>query len=471
MKDKVMKNNSQVKIKQKEVEYHRSIFSIANKTKSVIACNDSLKSKTSNVNVVCATCGKCVFNSDHDACVSKFLNDINPRSKKPQIETMNGKKYILVIIDDYSRDGENLDKMKEKGDPCIFVGYTTTSKGYRVYNMRTRLIVKSIHLNFDEIKEMMFDYNSSNLTPQRQKASDYDNSDLVPQLQKTSDHNRSELGIQDHSNELQVQICPLFEEYFTAGNQSVSKSSALFNNSTQQDTQPTTNIQPITEPSTPTTNVNAEENNTDQAVDVQFVPYEFFNPLCTPTKNHPLEQVRGNPSKSVQIRRQLATDPEMCMFVLTVTKGYALEEGTNFEESFAPVARLEAVWIFIAYVAHKSFLIYQMDIKTDFLNGPLKEKVYVAQPDGFVDPDHLEKVYHLRKALYGLKQALGACVRTSNPPIPTTYLYQPGQFHTHNTIHPFHPSQPTSLSLVLGRSLDYMFLQCSSVPVFEFARF
>nr|GFC46829.1 Gag-Pol polyprotein [Tanacetum cinerariifolium] len=88
-----------------------------------------------------------------------------------------------------------------------------------------------------------------------------------------------------------------------------------------------------------------------------------------------------------------------------VAKGYAQEEGIDFEESFAPFARLEAVWIFIAYAAHKSFPIYQMDVKTAFLNGPLKEEVYVAQPDGFVDPDHPEKVYRRRKALYGLKQA------------------------------------------------------------------
>ncbi|GJR96092.1 retrovirus-related pol polyprotein from transposon TNT 1-94 [Tanacetum coccineum] len=172
------------------------------------------------------------------------------------------------------------------------------------------------------------------------------------------------------------------------------------------------------------------------------------------TKDHPLTQVRGNPSKPVQTRRQLATDPEMCMFALTVSivepknikeamadsawieamqeelhqfdklqdedqtvirnkarlvaKGYAQEEGIDFEESFAPVARLEAVRIFVAYAAHKSFPIYQMDVKTAFLNGPLKEEVYVAQPDGFVDPDHPDKVYRLRKALYGLKQALRA---------------------------------------------------------------
>nr|GFB71295.1 retrovirus-related Pol polyprotein from transposon TNT 1-94 [Tanacetum cinerariifolium] len=72
-------------------------------------------------------------------------------------------------------------------------------------------------------------------------------------------------------------------------------------------------------------------------------------------------------------------------------KGYAQEVGIDFEESFALVARLEAVRIFIAYAAHKSFPIYQMDVKMAFLNGPLKEEVYVAQPDEFVDPDHPEK--------------------------------------------------------------------------------
>ncbi|GJT38690.1 retrovirus-related pol polyprotein from transposon TNT 1-94 [Tanacetum coccineum] len=166
--------------------------------------------------------------------------------------------------------------------------------------------------------------------------------------------------------------------------------------------------------------------------------------------DHPLTQVRGNPSKPVQTRRQLATDPEMCMFALTVSivepknikeamadsawieamqitfnqfnrlqvwelvdkpfgknviklkwlwknkkdedqtvirnkarlvaKGYAQEEGIDFDESFAPVARLEAVRIFVAYAAHKSFPIYQMDVKTAFLNGPLKEEVYVPDP-------------------------------------------------------------------------------------------
>nr|GFC41852.1 Gag-Pol polyprotein [Tanacetum cinerariifolium] len=96
---------------------------------------------------------------------------------------------------------------------------------------------------------------------------------------------------------------------------------------------------------------------------------------------------------------------------LLVPKGYAQEEGIDFEESFAPVARLEAVWIFIAYAAYKSFPIYQMDVKMAFLNGPPKEEVYVAQQGGFVDPDHPEKVYQLRKALLWIEGSSKGMVR------------------------------------------------------------
>ncbi|GKB93291.1 integrase, catalytic region, zinc finger, CCHC-type containing protein [Tanacetum coccineum] len=222
------------------------------------------------------------------------------------------------------------------------------SKGYKVYNKRTRLIVESIHINFDEIKELS-------------KATDYDNFGPASQLQNTSDHNRL-----------------LYDEFFIKGNTSISKSYALSDNSQQQDTQPTTNVQPTTELITPSININAEENKTYQADNAHFEPYEFINPFCTPrwTKDHLLEQVRGNPSKPVQTRRQLVIDPEMGMFALTVSIAETInikeamadhawieamqeelhqfdrlkEDGIDFEESFAPVAHLEAVWIFDAYV-------------------------------------------------------------------------------------------------------------------------
>ncbi|GJS00704.1 retrovirus-related pol polyprotein from transposon TNT 1-94 [Tanacetum coccineum] len=88
-----------------------------------------------------------------------------------------------------------------------------------------------------------------------------------------------------------------------------------------------------------------------------------------------------------------------------VVRGYHQEEGIDFEESFAPVTRMEAIQIFLAYAAHKSFAVFQMDVKTAFLHGTLKKDVYVCQPEGFIDAGHPSHVYKLKKALYGLKQA------------------------------------------------------------------
>nr|GEY61275.1 putative reverse transcriptase domain-containing protein [Tanacetum cinerariifolium] len=89
--------------------------------------------------------------------------------------------------------------------------------------------------------------------------------------------------------------------------------------------------------------------------------------------------------------------------------GYVQQEGIDFEESFAPVARLEAIRIFLAYAAHMNMAVYQMDVKTVFLNGNLREEVYVSQLDGFMDPNNLNHVYKLKNALYELKQAPRAC--------------------------------------------------------------
>ncbi|GKF00872.1 retrovirus-related pol polyprotein from transposon TNT 1-94, partial [Tanacetum coccineum] len=91
-----------------------------------------------------------------------------------------------------------------------------------------------------------------------------------------------------------------------------------------------------------------------------------------------------------------------------VARGYRQEEGIDFEESFAPVARLEAIRIFLAFAAHMNMVVYQMDVKTAFLNGNLREEVYVSQPDGFVDPNNPNHVYKLKIALYELKQVLRA---------------------------------------------------------------
>ncbi|GKA52714.1 retrovirus-related pol polyprotein from transposon TNT 1-94 [Tanacetum coccineum] len=90
-----------------------------------------------------------------------------------------------------------------------------------------------------------------------------------------------------------------------------------------------------------------------------------------------------------------------------VARGYRQEEGIDFEESFAPVARLEAIRIFLAFAAHMNMVVYQMDVKTAFLNGNLREEVYVSQPNGFMDKDKPNHVYKLKKDLYGLKKLHG----------------------------------------------------------------
>jgi hypothetical protein len=91
-----------------------------------------------------------------------------------------------------------------------------------------------------------------------------------------------------------------------------------------------------------------------------------------------------------------------------VAQGFTQVEGLDFEEMYAPVARLEAIRMFLAYAAHHDFKLYQMDVKSTFLNGRIQELVYVKQPPGFEDPKFPNHVFKLQKALYGLKQALRA---------------------------------------------------------------
>nr|GEU71613.1 retrotransposon protein, putative, Ty1-copia subclass [Tanacetum cinerariifolium] len=258
----------------------------------------------------CYTQNKSIIILTHEKTAYHIIND-----RKPSIRHL----HIFGCTCSLTRDDENLDKIKEKGDSCILIGYSTQSKGYRVYNKRTHLIVESIHLRFDEIKEMSetsVDNNTSGLVLLRQKVSDYDNSCPAPQLQNGS-------------------------------------------------------------PSADTTAPSQQE------LDLLFGP--MYNEIFT------TEQVRGNPSKPVQTRRQLATDPEMCIFALTASTAEpknikeatdysawieAMQEelyqfdrlqvwklvdkpfgkaGIDFEESFALVARLEAVWIFVAYDAYNRF--------------------------------------------------------------------------------------------------------------------
>nr|GEV75149.1 putative reverse transcriptase domain-containing protein [Tanacetum cinerariifolium] len=156
------------------------------------------------------------------ACYTQNRSIIIPTHRKTPYHIINDRKpsikhlHIFCCICYITRDGENLDKMKEKGDQCILVGYSTQSKGYRVYNKRTRIIVESIHISFDEIKEVSetsVANNTSGLVPQRQKASDYDNPDPVPQREDVFSSADADVPSQQ---ELDLLFGPLYNEFFNA---------------------------------------------------------------------------------------------------------------------------------------------------------------------------------------------------------------------------------------------------------------
>nr|GEY84679.1 hypothetical protein [Tanacetum cinerariifolium] len=414
------------------------------------------------------------------ACFTQNRSLVIPRHEKTPYYIINDWKpsvkffHIFGSLCYIVRDGENLNKMKEKGDECIFVGSDPAPKCQR-------MALKHDSLSPGTLCQ-----------------------DNVTQADRTV----------TTSNELDLLFSPMFDELLNGSSKLVSKSFVVSTaDATNQHQQHTIPLNTHTTPA-PTCQVLtqvptvASTENMNQAEIVKEYAHvendEFINIFCTPvqdqgetssrhvdssnmhtfyqhhpskhrwTKDHPLEQVIGNPSQSVRIRRQLESDGEMCMFTLIVSrakpknikeamadsawiesmqeelhqfnrlevwelvdrtlcknvinmkwlwknkrdeentvirnksrlvaKGYAQKEGVDFKESFAPVARLEAVRLFITYVAHKYFIVYQMDVKTAFLYGPLKKEVYVNQPDGFVDPYHPNKVYRLKKALYGLKQ-------------------------------------------------------------------
>ncbi|GJU80460.1 retrovirus-related pol polyprotein from transposon TNT 1-94 [Tanacetum coccineum] len=156
--------------------------------------------------------------------------------------------------------------------------------------------------------------------------------------------------------ELDNLFCPMFEEYFE------KKSSDTPINSIAQQTQ-------VHEDSPSTSSINIDE--------------------------HEAPLINKCDVENIVVRNKT------CL----VAKGYRHEEGIDFEESFAPVAHLEVVQMFITYAAYKNITIFQMYVKTAFLNGPLKEEVYVSQPEGFIEPEFPNHVYRLKKSLYGLKQA------------------------------------------------------------------
>ncbi|GKC08724.1 retrovirus-related pol polyprotein from transposon TNT 1-94 [Tanacetum coccineum] len=407
-----------------------------------------------------------------------------------------------------TNDSEDLGKLQAKTDIGIFVGHAPSRKGFRIYNKRTRRIMETIHVTFDKLHQLMAPVHISlgpepmsmtpgqfslGLIPNQVHATNYvlpTNKDLELLFQPMFDEyfevtrvdepvpsatavnaqvvppgpepfimtpGQLKSGLAPTDKELEMLFQPMFDEHLEQSRVNEPVPSA---------TEINAQVVPPGSAQSSSGNVNSAEPN-----QVNYPP----DHLRRWTKDHPLDNIVGNPSHPVSTRKQLASDALWCCFhtelskvepknfkmaviedcwfqamqdeihefdhlevwelvprpiyvmvialkwiykvkldeygdvlknkARLVAKGYRQEEGIDFEESFAPVARIEAIRIFIANAATKNMIIYQMDVKTAFLNGDLQEEVFVSQPEGFEDQENPTHVYRLKKALYGLKQA------------------------------------------------------------------
>nr|GFC01205.1 retrovirus-related Pol polyprotein from transposon TNT 1-94 [Tanacetum cinerariifolium] len=298
------------------------------------------------------------------ACFTQNRSLVIPRHEKTPYHIINDQKpsvkffHIFGSVCYIVRDEENHDKMKEKGDKCIFVGYSNQSRAYRVFNKRTRVIIESIHVNFDELPQMASDQNSSDPAPECQTmALNHDSLSLT--IQRQINVSQADRTVK-MSNELDLMFSPMFDELLNGSSKAMSESSAVSAadapNQRQQYTTPlknhTTPIPTCQIPYIVPTVISSENINQAEtyAENDQIADDEFINIFSTPvqdqgetslrhvdssnmhnfyqrylsehrwTKDHPLDQVIGNPSQSVRTTRQLESDAEMCMFALTVSR-------------------------------------------------------------------------------------------------------------------------------------------------------
>nr|GEX63922.1 uncharacterized mitochondrial protein AtMg00810-like [Tanacetum cinerariifolium] len=375
---------------------------------------------------------------------------------------------------------DHLGKIQGKVDEGFLVGYSVCSKTYRVFNSRTHIIQKTLHVNFLENKPnvtgeevnqtyvlfpvwsigFMNPQNNEKDAPVDGKEHDVDTKkyeSVVIHSSSSSAQTRNQVDKIERENKGKSLI-----KSFTGYRDLIAEFEYCSNNNSNEvnaagSTVPTvghnfinsTNTFSADGPSNPTVSPTYEKSsfinastlphgldmpnleditysNDKDAVGVEANKNNLeFSILVSPIpttrihKDHPVSQIIGDLSTTTQTRSITRAvkdqgglsqmfDKDFHTYMnkaRLVAQGYTQEEGIDYEEVFAPVARIEAIRLFLAYASFMGFLVYQIDVKSAFLYGTIKEEVYVCQPPGFEDPD---KVYKVVKSLYGLHQALRA---------------------------------------------------------------
>ncbi|GJT99706.1 putative ribonuclease H-like domain-containing protein [Tanacetum coccineum] len=455
------------------------------------------------------------------ACYTQNRSIIRLRHGKTPYELLHDKLPDLSFFHVFgalcypTNDSENLGKLQPKADIGIFIGYAPTKKAFQIYNRRTRRIIETIHVDFDELTAMASEHSS--LEPALHEMTPATiSSGLVPNPPPSTPF------VPPSRTDWDLLFQPLFDELLNPPSsvdrpapeviapiakvvapEPAASTGSPSSTTVDQDAPSPSNSQTTPETQSPIISNDVEEENHD--LDVAHMNNDPFFGILIPendseassssdviptivhtaapnsehvtkwTKDHPLDNIIGELGRPVSTRLQLHEQALFCYYdaflssvepktykdaltqacwieamqeelnefkrlevwelvprpdkvmVITlkwiykvkldelggilkskarlVARGYRQEVGIDFEESFSPVARLDAIRIFLAFAAHMNMIVYQMDVKMTFLNGNLREEVFVSQPDGFVDQDNLNHVYKLKKALYGLKQA------------------------------------------------------------------
>ena len=321
----------------------------------------------------------------------------------------------------------NLGKFDERSDEAVFLGYASNSKAYRVYNKRTMCVEESVHIIFDETNHVIdvqddedddfeiglvrrYDPDEESSPTWKQPIQEQADATVeVPQgeHQETEVPNQVDQGVnEDEGQETQIPARDFAPKPWKYKD---SHPVDLIISDLQKGTQTRSQLRNFCaffsflstmEPKNHTEALqDADWINAMQAELNEFERNKVWHLVPKPEhqKVIGLKWVFRNKldEHGIIVRNKARL----------VVKGYNQQEGIDFDENFAPVARLEAIRILVAFAAYMGFRLYQMDVKCAFLNGILHEDVYVEQPPGFENPELLDHVFKLDKALYGLKQA------------------------------------------------------------------
>ncbi|KAD3066989.1 hypothetical protein E3N88_34869 [Mikania micrantha] len=364
---------------------------------------------------------------------------------------------------------DSLSKFAAKVDSGYFVGYSQTSKAYRAFNLRTKIIEESIDVKFNESAS------TSSFPSAPDDLFDLESFSFIPPISSSSPSPSSE-SCQTSEDLSSLEECSVSKFFTSFPSYQINSHET---NSQTQDNQIPTSLSPVLDNvsvDVPGHTLNSHLENSLSPIENSPSSDAASSNNCLDTipfdKNHPLEQILDDLNKGVQTRSHIlnfclhaaflsqiepskyqealkdnnwvdAMQDELLQFkrqnvwtlcplpdgkypigtrwvfrnktddrgiviknkARLVVQGYCQEEGIDYDETFAPVARLEAIRLFLAFAISHNIKVYQMDIKSAFLYGTIKEEVYVCQPPGLDDVHHPDWVYKLDKALYGLKQA------------------------------------------------------------------